>query len=170
MNNNNSLDPQLLSAVLAQAVSPGNNSAINESLERLIAKNERERGQGVSAKGTHASPATLAAIPMPRATGEVPADGPEPPDVFNHNGVSYDGFTGKPFLAVQFLWTRRNKSADRQDLALPVWGDHSFDPDDNAVEGLRREINKFFGLHQIPWHAKQIREYLCLKPGLPRQR
>lgn len=97
-------------------------------------------------------------------------DGPEPPDGFNHQGQTYRGLATKPFLAVSFLWGRRNKSARSDELAGPVWQDHEheLDPDRVAIQGLRREINRFFRKNRIPWHAMVKADHLCLREGPPR--
>ncbi len=96
-------------------------------------------------------------------------DGPEPPDSFNHGGKEYSGLARKPFLAVCFLWGRRNKKARRDELAQPVWEDQALAPDVTGVQGLRKEINKFFRANEIPWHAEFRNDYLCLRQGALRQ-
>ncbi len=102
--------------------------------------------------------------------GEPLPDGPEPPDGFNHAGKTHHGLARKPFLALSFLWGRRNKTAHRDYLAGPVWGDHATTVAENAVESLRTEVNDFFAREQIEWHATIQGDYLSLRQGLPRER
>jgi hypothetical protein len=96
-------------------------------------------------------------------------DGPEPPDGFSYGGQTYQGLARKPFAAVQFVWACDNKTAHRFDLAEPVWQDQAFDVADNAMQGLRKEINRFFRNKKIPWHAKVKGDYLFLREGAPRE-
>ena len=100
---------------------------------------------------------------------ELSPDGPEPPDGFTYKGKTYSGLTAKPFMAVSFLWERRNKTASGDELAEPVWRDHAFNPDDVAIQGLRKEINRFFRKSGIPWHAMVKTAHLCLREGPPRE-
>ncbi len=105
---------------------------------------------------------------LPAIEGGHPKDGPEPPDGFMHAGQIHRGLARKPFLAISFLWPRRNKTARREELAEPVWEDHAFDQDESAVEGLRKQINRFFRQNAIPWHASFKGGYLYLREGAPR--
>lgn len=97
-------------------------------------------------------------------------DGPEPPDGFNYAGRTYFGLARKPFLAVAFLWPLPNRTARRDELAEPVWEDHADTPSESAVEGLRKEINRFFRANGIPWHTVFKLDYLCLREGPPGKR
>lgn len=100
-------------------------------------------------------------------------DGPEPPDGFNYAGQTYHGLARKPFAALSFLWRHRNRTAQRCELAEPVWESHAVDVDvdiaENAIEGLRKEINRFFRDNSIPWHTTFRTGYLSLREGLPRK-
>jgi hypothetical protein len=97
-------------------------------------------------------------------------EGPEPPDGFNYGGQTHYGLARKPFLAVAFLWSLPNRTARRDELAEPVWQDHAFTPSESAVQGLRKEINRFFRAKGIPWLALFKLDYLCLREGWPRKR
>jgi len=102
---------------------------------------------------------------LPPLPPEPLPDGPEPPDGFNYAGKTYRGLARKPFLAMSFLWGKRTRTARRNELAEPVWGDAADVPDENGVHGLRKEINRFFTKHRIAWHAEFKTDYLCLKEG-----
>lgn len=80
-------------------------------------------------------------------------DGPVAPDGFQYKGVLYKGLTAKPFAAIRFIWSTRNRCAVDRELGEPVWGDHVEEPDKNAVGNLRKQLNTFFRKNDIPFHA-----------------
>lgn len=107
-------------------------------------------------------------------TDDPPKDGPEPPDGFNWQGQTHQPMRRQVFMAIQYLWTQWNRTAEIRDLAEPVWQDHGFDVDQEAIKGLRRDINNFFRRNHIPFHAQfkdipQEGKYLSLRPGAPRE-
>ena len=71
-------------------------------------------------------------------------DGPEPPDSFNHGGKEYSGLARKPFLAVCFLWGRRNKKARRDELAQPVGKTRLWHRTLRAFKGCARKSTSSF--------------------------
>jgi len=94
-------------------------------------------------------------------------DGPIEPDGFRFQGRAYHGLARKPFFALLYLWGQPNKVARLDDLAGPVWEDHAYPPDAEAVRGLRRDLNRFFRAHQLPWKSFIKNQCLALRSGDP---
>jgi len=94
------------------------------------------------------------------------ADGPIEPDCFMFCGVMYRGLARKPFRALEYLWDSQNKTAAFDELGVPVWEDHKI-PDEEAIRGLRRELNNFFRANAIGWHASVKTGCLSIIPGPP---
>ncbi|MEN6405967.1 MAG: hypothetical protein ABFC77_05790 [Thermoguttaceae bacterium] len=96
------------------------------------------------------------AKPEQKGSGVSPPDGPIKPDVFVWKGVSYRGLARKPFLTLQYVWECENHTALHDDtMAAVVNEDHEAQFADNAVRGLRQEINSFFRKNRLPFHARQ---------------
>jgi hypothetical protein len=81
-------------------------------------------------------------------------DGPVPPDAFWYKGSIFHGLQPKPYRLVEHLWTCTNMTADVRDLAEPVWGDHEAETGDNALGSVRRQANRFFQRHAIPYQVR----------------
>ena len=78
-------------------------------------------------------------------------DGPVGPDGFCWNRTEYFGLAPAPFRLVKYLWNQTDRTADFLDLGEPVWYDNEKDVDVNAVGSARREANKFFQRHSLPF-------------------
>ncbi len=119
-----------------------------------IGTNERERGPDTPPQ-------------VPRDVSDGTADGPVHPGSFSWAGQSFSGLAPKPYRAVCYLWSQGNRTAPVDDLAEPVWEDHEMMPDNNAIGGLRRQINRFFRKHGIPFHAAVKNHCILLRDGPP---
>jgi hypothetical protein len=56
-----------------------------------------------------------------------------------------------PWRMVNYLWSLKGKSCKWEQLAEPVYGDEEYVIDGEAIPSLRREANRFFDRHGIPW-------------------
>jgi hypothetical protein len=88
---------------------------------------------------------------------------PIPPDAFMFNGQRFDGIARQPFLALQYLWTMPNRAATKDDLTEPVFGDSEEFVDKGQIHNIRRDLNKFFRCHNLPFKATFINDYLAVK-------
>ena len=89
--------------------------------------------------------------------GDLPAlqNGPSLPGEFVWNGNTYSGLRAVAWRLVNALWTRNPRLASFAELALPVWRDHNpLVADAGTVGSARRDANKFFEAHRIPWRVQ----------------
>ncbi|MGD0654655.1 MAG: hypothetical protein ABSA16_09945 [Thermoguttaceae bacterium] len=124
------------------------NSVTHEAPGRFIGLDEAEQFQGADTSDSRGYPVA--------------------PDAFSWDGVLHSGLAEKPFRAVQYLWEQNNKTAHNDELAEYVYEDTVELIPDNAIGGLRREINRFFRNEKIPLHAVQSNGCLTLRDGPPR--
>jgi hypothetical protein len=94
-------------------------------------------------------------------------DGPFAPNDFRWNGKHYTGIPPKPFAAMAFLWEQPNRTAEKDELAKPIYRDSEELMPDNAMNSLRKGMNTFFRQYKIPFHAVVKAGYLSIKAGLP---
>jgi len=94
---------------------------------------------------------------------EMPADVPVSPDGFCFQGVVYHGFTSKPWRMVDYLWTCRGMKARFESLGGPVSGDHSEPMGNDQVGSYRREANRIFEYHKIPYRVRVQRHTVMLE-------
>lgn len=87
-----------------------------------------------------------------RESGTKRTDGPIA-DGFRWRGSDYIGLTRKPWLVIDFLWKQTSRVAAFGELAEPVWGDRGRFISTNKVGSARREVNKFFKDHGIPFRV-----------------
>ena len=79
-----------------------------------------------------------------------PADGPHPPDGFSWDGTNHGRLPPIPWRLVNFLWHARDRTAEFDELADPVWRDHNQLVLKDAVGSARSKANQFFRRHGIP--------------------
>lgn len=64
---------------------------------------------------------------------------------------------------LNFLLSRQDRQCLVEDLALPVWCDENESITDNQIGSLRRNTNKFFQTHAIPYEISTRAGYVRLK-------
>lgn len=97
------------------------------------------------------------------AIGEANTDnptsgGPITPDGFFFQGKRYGKLQPTPWRLVNYLWHQRNRTAEYNDLARPVWNDDDMEQvGENAFGGARRIANQFFRTNDIPFQVAKLR-------------
>jgi hypothetical protein len=141
-------------AKLAAADSTDLNQAVHASTPELgdgVATDESSQ----EARHADGSPASKADSPGDRLLSgrshDPSADGPVPPDAFRHEARLYHGLQPKPYRLVEYLWGCENRTSPFHDLAEPVWGDREQMVPDCGPGSLRRQANRFFAKHAIPY-------------------
>jgi len=78
-------------------------------------------------------------------------DGPVEGYRWCHNGdVTCGAMQPKAWKMANFLWTKRSHTAYFDDLAQPVYEEHSHPITESAIGSLRKQANSFFAMHSIP--------------------
>lgn len=94
-----------------------------------------------------------------RVSGVAP-DGPVRPDGFRYEGHLYDGVREMSWRLIIHLWNAANHSASFDDLAEFVWGDRELRHLDESQFGTaRRDANRFFNEHSLPFRVRSKREH-----------
>ena len=84
-------------------------------------------------------------------TAKARADGPFPPNGFSFSGNEGTISRPKVWKLLRALWEAEDNTLEFHDLANPVWGDREELIDSPKVSSLRRDANRFFGKHSIPF-------------------
>ena len=88
------------------------------------------------------------------ATIEQVIDGPTAPNTWINNGKKIeDSMDHLAWRMVSYLWAVEGWSCSWIDLREPVYGDHEYPIDGDAIPSLRAKANKFLGHHGIPWRV-----------------
>ena len=88
------------------------------------------------------------------AGGASTEEGPSPPDKFSFNGTAYSVPRPMVFKLIEHLWRSRGRTSRIDNLAEPVWGDHGGSVDDSSLGSVRRDANKFFEEHGLPFRVR----------------
>lgn len=81
-------------------------------------------------------------------------DGPIPPDEFGFSGKCGRMKRSRTWQFVKILWNSPNRTVTLDGLAKPLWGDSKHDISIMAVGSLRRDANRFFTEHGMPFRVR----------------
>lgn len=89
-------------------------------------------------------------------------DGPIPPDQFAFGGVLYQIQIRPLWRLIDHVWRQPNFHASVDSLKQAVWNDATHDISYWAVATLRRDANRFFRSHKLPFEMRARQESVLL--------
>lgn len=78
-------------------------------------------------------------------------DGPIPPNTFSFGGVAYSLRSALVWRLLHHVWSKPGRQVSVDSLAEAVWGDATHSVSYLAVASLRRNANRFFKAHTLPF-------------------
>ena len=101
--------------------------------------------------GIHNNNGKAPAIGQETVVDAVPEhDGPVEGYRWRHNGTVTRGtMPPKAWKMVRFLWNKLSRTAEFDELALPVYDSHGHAPSEDAIGSLRKQANSFFVKHDV---------------------
>lgn len=94
-------------------------------------------------------------------TASNPPDGPVAPDAFAWAGKTYEGMRPTSWRLVARLWDSNNRTAHLDDLAFPVFDEHSAPPRERYAPVATR-ANQFFRWNSLPFSLRVKNRHLQL--------
>jgi hypothetical protein len=92
-----------------------------------------------------------------------------PPNGIQIGDETYFGLATKPWRALEFILSSRNRVASMNDLAEYVWEDHAVIATYDMRDNLRKQINNFCRHNNITsFHVEGNGRHLCICEGPPR--
>ncbi len=102
----------------------------------------------------------------PLAKDEAEVDGPCPTFTWRHNGeVVLGQMRSGSWKLVKHLWGQDNRTAHRDAISELIYGAPAKICDASEIGSRRRDANKFFRTHEIPWKVAIAGEFVHLSPA-----
>jgi len=88
--------------------------------------------------------------------------GPVEPDKFAFNGALYDVPSPLVWRLLDYVWRTPGRRASVESLSVGVWDDPQHSISYLALATLRRNANRFFRQHELPFKMKAGQEEVVL--------
>lgn len=90
-------------------------------------------------------------------------DGPSPPNLFAFAGETFEISSPAVWRLMNHVWNSPNRQASVNSLGNAVWNDIAHDISYLALATLRRNSNRFFRQHDLPFQMRISQEVVLIK-------